>query len=64
MFYGVLEIKNNFIGVMVFKIYIWIMIWNSWKFFYVLWFFWFFLKFYVFIVEEERIEGERDFFYI
>lgn len=27
--YGVLEMKNNLIGVMVFKIHIWIMIWNS-----------------------------------
>lgn len=62
--YGALEIKNNLIGVMVFKIHIWIMIWNSWKLPHVLWPSWLLLKFHALTVEEEWTEGERDFLYI
>ena len=56
--------KSNLIGVMVFKIHIWIMIWNSWKFSHVLQPSWLLLKFHAFMVEEEWTEGERDFLYI
>lgn len=59
--YGALEIKNNLIGVMTFKIHIWIVIWNSWKLSHILWPSWLLLKFHALVVEEEWTEGERDF---